>query len=305
MDTRLRDRATLEAELRVALRRDELEPFFQPLIALPTGRLVGFEMLARWPHPQRGLVPPTEFVPIAEDAGLIGQMTERLLHRACHAARDWPADVTLAVNVSPVQLRDRQLPRMIQAALEATGLPPAQLEIELTESALLADFALARSILDELKALGVRLSLDDFGTGYSSLRHLQMLPIDKIKIDSSFVRAMGADADSRKIVAAVVGLGHSLGLPTVAEGVEDVAAAIAVAELGCDIGQGYLFGKALPVAQATALAQSSPAQLQAAVNWSGAALAPGSSGVVPVPLPALAESADAVSLPIPVRFVPT
>jgi EAL domain-containing protein (putative c-di-GMP-specific phosphodiesterase class I) len=233
-------------------------------------------------------VPPTEFVPIAEDAGLVGQMTERLLHRACAAARDWPADVTLAVNVSPVQLRDRQLPRMVQAALEQTGLPPGQLEIELTETALLADFALARSILDELKALGVRLSLDDFGTGYSSLRHLQMLPIDKIKIDSSFVRAMGADADSRKIVAAVVGLGHSLGLPTVAEGVEDVAAAMAVAELGCDIGQGYLFGKALPVAAATALARTSPAELQVAVGWSGTVVAPAGTSAVSVSLPAVA-----------------
>ena len=201
-------------------------------------------MLARWPHPRRGQVPSVAFVPIAEDTGLIGPMTERLLRRACRAAVAWPAGVTLACNISPVQLRDRGLPAIVRAALAESGLQPGRLEIELTESALLDDFGLAREILAELKALGVRLALDDFGTGYSSLRHLQALPIDKIKIDAGFARSL---AESRKIVAAVVGLGRGLGLPTVAGGVEDAAAAgLLVAGLGYNVGQGWLFGRAVP-----------------------------------------------------------
>jgi diguanylate cyclase (GGDEF)-like protein len=258
MDERIRERAALASELRAALTADALEPHFQPLVDLGTGRLVGFEMLARWPHPRRGQVPPAEFVPIAEDTGLIGPMTERLLRRACRAATAWPAGVTLACNISPVQLRDRGLPAIVRAALAESGLPPGRLEIELTESALLDDFGLAREILGELKALGVRLSLDDFGTGYSSLRHLQALPIDKIKIDAGFVRSMAESAESRKIVAAVVGLGQSLGLPTVAEGVEDAAAAGLLAGLGCNVGQGWLFGRAMPEGEATALAGGGP-----------------------------------------------
>ncbi len=258
MDERIRERAALASELRAALTADALEPHFQPLVDLGTGRLVGFEMLARWPHPRRGQVPPAEFVPIAEDTGLIGPMTERLLRRACRAATAWPAGVTLACNISPVQLRDRGLPAIVRAALAESGLPPGRLEIELTESALLDDFGLAREILGELKALGARLSLDDFGTGYSSLRHLQALPIDKIKIDAGFVRSMAESAESRKIVAAVVGLGQSLGLPTVAEGVEDAAAAGLLAGLGCNVGQGWLFGRAMPEGEATALAGGGP-----------------------------------------------
>ncbi len=258
MDGRIRERAALAAELRDAVLADALEPHFQPLVDLGTGGLVGFEMLARWPHPRRGQVPPAEFVPIAEDTGLIGPMTERLLRRACRVATAWPAGVTLACNISPVQLRDRGLPGIVRAALAESGLPAGRLEVELTESALLEDFGLAREILGELKALGVRLSLDDFGTGYSSLRHLQALPIDKIKIDAGFVRSMADSAESRKIVAAVVGLGQSLGLPTVAEGVEDAAAAGLLAGLGCDVGQGWLFGRPVPEKEATALATAGP-----------------------------------------------
>jgi len=211
-------------------------------------------MLARWPHPRRGQVPPAEFVAIAEDTGLIGAMTERLLRRACRAATAWPEGVTLACNISPVQLRDRGLPGVVRAALAESRLSPGRLEIELTESALLGDFGLAREILGELKALGVGLALDDFGTGYSSLRHVQALPIDKIKIDAGFVRSMAESAEDRKIVAAVVGLGHSLGLPIVAEGVEDKAAAHLLASLGCTVGQGWLFGRAVPEGEAAALA---------------------------------------------------
>ncbi len=243
LDAHIQARALLEGELRQAIAYDALRPHFQPLVDMATGRLIGFEMLARWPHPTRGTIPPGEFIPIAEDAGLIGPMTEGLLRRACRAAAAWPSDIVVACNLSPLQLRDRGLPATVQSILDETGLPAHRLELEITESALVGDIDLARDLLGKLKALGVRLALDDFGTGYSSLRHLQLLPIDKLKIDAGFVRAMGGDIESRKIVAAVIGLSHSLGLVTVAEGVEDEATAALLRDLGCDIGQGWLYGR--------------------------------------------------------------
>ena len=243
LDAHIQARALLEGELRQAIARDALRPHFQPLVDIATGRLIGFEMLARWPHPTRGTIPPVEFIPIAEDAGLIGPMTEALLRRACRAAAGWPSDIVVACNLSPLQLRDRGLPATVQSILTETGLPAHRLELEITESALVGDIDLARDLLGKLKALGVRLALDDFGTGYSSLRHLQLLPIDKLKIDASFVRAMGGDTESRKIVAAVIGLSHSLGLLTVAEGVEDEGTAALLRDLGCDVGQGWLYGR--------------------------------------------------------------
>ncbi len=246
MDAIGRSRALLEGELRQAIAADAIVPYFQPLVGLGSDRLIGFEMLARWPHPVRGMVSPAEFIPVAEELGLIGPMTEALLRRACRAAANWPDHVTVACNVSPLQLRDPDLPGMIAAILSETGFPARRLEIEVTESALVGDLALARSLLDQLKVLGVRLALDDFGTGYSSLRHLQLLPFDKLKIDASFVGAMGKDAESGKIVSAVVGLGHSLGLSTVAEGVETAESAALLRAMGCDIGQGWLFGRPMP-----------------------------------------------------------
>ena len=253
MDAKIRERAELEADLRLAVARDELEPHFQPLVEISSGRLVGFEMLARWTHPVRGVVDPERFVPIAEDTGLVSAMSERLLRKACRAAAAWPDHLSVAVNISPLQLRDRALPTVVRSALEEAGLPARRLEIELTESALIGNLELAREIMGELKALGVHLALDDFGTGYSSLAHLQALPFDKLKIDAGFVHAMAHDSDSRKIVAAVVGLGLSLGLPTVAEGVEELGQAEVLARLGCDIGQGWLFGRPVP-AEAVAAA---------------------------------------------------
>ena len=243
LDAHIQARALLEGELRQAVAHDLLLPHFQPLVDIATGRLIGFEMLARWRHPIHGSIPPVEFIPIAEDAGLIGPMTENLLRRACRAAAAWPSDIVVACNLSPLQLRDRGLPATVQSILTETGLPAHRLELEITESALVGDIDLARDLLGKLKALGVRLALDDFGTGYSSLRHLQLLPIDKLKIDASFVRAMGGDTESRKIVAAVIGLSHSLGLLTVAEGVEDAGTATLLRELGCDVGQGWLYGR--------------------------------------------------------------
>lgn len=254
MDAQVRARALLETDLRQAVADDAILPYFQPLVALDTGRLIGFEMLARWPHPTRGMVSPAEFIPVAEDTGLIGPMTASLLRRACRiAAADWPDGVMLACNISPLQLRDRGLPGTVRAVLDESGLPAHRLELEITESALVGDLDLARNLLDQLKALGVRLSLDDFGTGYSSLRHLQTLPFDKLKIDAAFVGAMAGDVESRKIVAAVVGLGQSLGLLTVAEGVETEETAALLRSLGCDIGQGWLFGRPAPADAAARL----------------------------------------------------
>jgi predicted signal transduction protein with EAL and GGDEF domain len=253
MDAKIRERAELEADLRLAVARDELEPHFQPLVEISSGRLVGFEMLARWTHPVRGVVDPERFVPIAEDTGLVAAMSERLLRKACRAAAAWPDHLSVAVNISPLQLRDRALPTVVRSALEEAGLPPRRLEIELTESALIGNLELAREIMGDLKALGVHLALDDFGTGYSSLAHLQALPFDKLKIDAGFVHAMANDSGSRKIVAAVVGLGLSLGLPTVAEGVEELEQAEALARLGCDVGQGWLFGHPVPAEAVAAL----------------------------------------------------
>ena len=243
MDAHIQERAALKCELRQAIADDVIIPHFQPLVDMNSERLIGFEMLARWPHPTRGMVSPAEFVPLAEDIGLIGPMTDSLLRKACCVAMTWPPSIFLACNVSLLQLRDQSLPPMVRSALEFAGLPPHRLELEITESALVGDLDLARNILDELKALGIRLALDDFGTGYSSLRHLKMLPFDKLKIDAGFVGAMVGDVESRKIVAAVVGLGQSLGLTTVAEGVEEPETAAMLRHLGCDIGQGWLFGR--------------------------------------------------------------
>ena len=256
-DARVRAVAQLEGELRRAVDDDDVVPHFQPLIDLDSGRLVGVEMLARWPHPARGMISPAEFIPLAEDSGLIGPMTISLMRQACRAAAGWPGHVTLACNLSPIQLRDPGLPSTVAKVLAETGFPAARLELEVTESALVGDLALARRLLEEIRALGVKLALDDFGTGYSSLRHLQLLPFDKLKIDQSFVGAMATDKESAKIVSAVVGLGHSLGLSTVAEGVETEEVAELLQGLGCDIGQGWLFGRPVPAHRIDALVAAS------------------------------------------------
>ena len=252
-DARVRAVAQLESELRQAVADEDIVPHFQPLTDLGTGRLVGVEMLARWPHTVRGMISPGEFIPMAEKSDLIGAMTLSLLRQGCRAAAGWPAHVMLACNLSPMQLRDEGLPATVRDVLAETGFPAARLELEVTESALVGDLVLARRLLEEIKALGVKLALDDFGTGYSSLRHLQLLPFDKLKIDQSFVGAMLADKESAKIVSAVVGLGHSLGLSTVAEGVENEEVAALLRGLGCDIGQGWLFGRPVPAHRIDAL----------------------------------------------------
>jgi len=233
-------------DLRRALESNEIIPYFQPLVELRTGLLRGFETLARWQHPQRGLVPPTEFIPLAEKSGLHGLLTGKLLSAVFVAAKDIPDHLTLSVNISLTQLTDLTLPRHIWAAAEHAKFPLHRLILEITESALVGNTEYAARIATELKEQGCRLALDDFGTGYSSLRHLQLLPFDELKIDASFVRSMTHTRESRKIAAAIVGLGNSLMLTTVAEGVENQTIADMLLWLGCDIGQGWLYGRPVP-----------------------------------------------------------
>lgn len=253
LDAALRSRALLEGDLRRAVIEGVIVPYYQPLVDLRTGMMIGVEMLARWPDPARGLVSPDTFIPLAEELDLIGILTVHLLRRACLEAAQWPAEIKLACNLSPLQLQDVGLSGAIRDVFTETRFSPERLELEVTESALVGDLALARRSLEQLKTLGVRLALDDFGTGYSSLRQLQTLPFDKIKIDRSFVAAMVEDAESSKIVAAVVGLGHSLGMTTVAEGVETEATAVLLHTLGCDIGQGWLYGRPVPADRIAAM----------------------------------------------------
>ena len=236
-------------DLRRALENNEIVPYFQPLVELRTGLLCGFEALARWQHPQRGLIAPNEFIPLAEKSGLHGLLTGKLLSAVFAAAKDIPSHLTLSVNISLTQLTDLTLPRHIYSAAEHAKFPLHRLILEITESALVGNTEHAARIATELKEQGSRLALDDFGTGYSSLRHLQLLPFDELKIDASFVRSMTHTRESRKIAAAIVGLGNSLMLTTVAEGVEDQTIADMLLWLGCDIGQGWLYGRPVPPGQ--------------------------------------------------------
>jgi PAS domain S-box-containing protein len=236
-------------DLRRALENNEIVPYFQPLVELRTGLLSGFEALARWQHPQRGLIPPNEFIPLAEKSGLHGLLTGSLLRAVFAAAKDIPGHLAISVNISLTQLTDLTLPRHILAAAQQANFPLQRLILEITESALAGNTEHAARIANELKEQGSRLALDDFGTGYSSLRHLQLLPFDEIKIDASFVRSMNRTRESRKIAAAIVGLGNSLSLTTVAEGVESQTIADMLLWLGCDIGQGWLYGRPVPPEQ--------------------------------------------------------
>ncbi|RSL18130.1 PAS domain S-box-containing protein [Edaphobacter aggregans] len=246
-------------DLRRALDANEIIPYFQPMVELRTGKLTGFEILARWRHPQRGIIHPDEFIPLAEQTDLIGQLTGNLLRSAFAAAAVIPPHLTLAANISLTQLTDRTLPHHIRNAAQQSNFPLDRLILEITESALLGNPELAYLIAHELKEQGSRLALDDFGIGYSSLRQLQALPFDEIKVDASFVRSMTFTRESRKIAAAIIGLGNSLGLLTVAEGIEDQNHADMLLWLGCDIGQGYLYGRAAPAEDLPAtLAQRMP-----------------------------------------------
>jgi len=241
MDADLQKRRTIEQGLRVALSRDELRLVFQPLVGLKENRVTCFEALLRWDHAELGTISPAEFIPIAEETGLIVQIGEWVLRQACRAAATWPSSIRVAVNLSPIQFKNRKLGETVRAVLGETGLPATRLELEITESLLLADNESTLKTLHELRALGVRISMDDFGTGYSSLSYLRSFPFDKIKIDRSFMRDLDGRSDSLAIIKAVIGLGHSLGMSTTAEGVETEEQLKAVRDQGCNEVQGFLF----------------------------------------------------------------
>jgi diguanylate cyclase (GGDEF)-like protein/PAS domain S-box-containing protein len=242
MATRLRERAAMQADLRSAIQHNELFLHYQPQLKM-TGDVVGFEALARWHSAQRGMVPPDEFIPLAEESSLILSMGEWVLREACLEAITWQKPLRIAINVSPIQFRHGDLPNLVHSVLLQTGLAPGRLELEITEGVLIDDFSRAVSILCRLKSLGVQIALDDFGTGYSSLSYLHAFPFDKIKIDRSFISEVDSNRHSIAIVRAVIGLGRSLGIPVLAEGVETEAQHVFLAREGCHEVQGYLTGR--------------------------------------------------------------
>jgi diguanylate cyclase (GGDEF)-like protein len=253
MDAQARARRKLELDLRQAIARGELDVYYQPCVSLQDGRITGCEALVRWRHPERGMVSPAEFIPIAEETGLINEIGEWVLSTACADAISWPNGIRLAVNVSPVQFKSATLALKVTAALAASGLSASRLELEITEAVLIRDDDTALAILHQLRAIGVRIALDDFGTGYSSLSYLQRFPFDKIKIDRAFVEDLAEGDGSSSIVQAVVNIAAARRMTTTAEGVETEAQRQMLRALGCSEMQGYLFSPPKPLAQIKAL----------------------------------------------------
>jgi EAL domain-containing protein (putative c-di-GMP-specific phosphodiesterase class I) len=247
MDARLQARRALEYDLRQALVQQQFEVYYQPQAETRSKQLTGFEALVRWQHPKRGMIAPDDFIPLAEETGLIVPLGEWVLRTACAAAVGWPEHLGVCVNLSPVQFTRGGLANLVGKVLRAYRLKPRRLELEITEGVLIKDSEQTLQTLLQLKALGVRIAMDDFGTGYSSLGYLQRFPFDKIKIDQSFIRALGSDADSLAIVRAVIGLGRSLRMPVVAEGVETEEQLALLRREQCDGIQGYLIGEPKPL----------------------------------------------------------
>ncbi len=263
MDVRLRARHVLEHELRLALSVGEFELFYQPLVVLETGVISCFEALLRWHSPRRGLVPPAEFIPAAEEIGLIVPLGEWVLRNACAEAAAWPSNLKVAVNLSPVQFKTGNLHETVSTILAETGLPAGRLELEITESVLLAESKTNLSTLRQLRDLGVGISMDDFGTGYSGMSYLRTFPFDKIKIDRSFVADLCDNGECLAIVRAIAKLGLNLGIPTLAEGVETEAQRELLRKEGCTEMQGYLFSKPIPAREIAGLLRSKGSDWQA------------------------------------------
>jgi predicted signal transduction protein with EAL and GGDEF domain len=253
MERALIAHAEIEQGIRVGLDHDQFVPYFEPQVDLATGEIVGFEMLARWIHPLSGVIGPDVFIPVAEEIGLIGRLSEHVIAEALREAASWDAKVKISVNISPFQLADGWLAQRIVKTLADTGFPAERLVIEITESSLFADIDLARTIVTSLKNQGIRLALDDFGTGFSSLAHLRSLPFDIIKIDRSFVTNINAKRENSAIVRAVTTLANALQVPVCVEGIESEDSYKTVVRLGCEIGQGWYFGKPMPAEQAREL----------------------------------------------------
>jgi diguanylate cyclase (GGDEF)-like protein len=251
MDAHVERRLRIERDLRAALAVEAIVPHYQPLVSLDGERVLGFEALARWKGHED--VPPQLFITIAEESGLIGELGDQLLRRACLDARRWPAELTLAFNISPVQLSDHTLGLRILSILGETGLDPRRLELEIIESAIVSNMQVAREVLGCLRAAGVRVAIDDFGTGYATLSQLIELRFDKIKIDRSFVARLGKDVESDVIVRAILGLASGFGMTVTAEGIEDTSQLAFLRLNGCTEGQGFLFSKAVPANEVLAL----------------------------------------------------
>jgi diguanylate cyclase (GGDEF)-like protein len=253
MDEEIRALAEVEADLRQAIDRGEIEPYFQPVVNLADGELEYFEVLARWNHPARGVLLPASFIPAAEQLDLIHDVFGTILRQACRAAKTWPSAISIAVNVAPQQLSRPHFAEGVLGILAETGFPARRLEIELTESALIANLQQTVAAVTSLKNQGVRLALDDFGAGHSSLHHLRSLPFDRLKIDGSFVKTMASDPEAAKIVQVISTLGRALGLKTTGEWVESADVRTALAAAGCASGQGYHLGKPMPAQEAAQL----------------------------------------------------
>jgi diguanylate cyclase (GGDEF)-like protein/PAS domain S-box-containing protein len=256
MDARMQARRKLEIDLRKAIVNGEFELFYQPLVDMKTEHVTGFEALIRWHHPERGMIPPLEFIAVAEETGLIVPIGDWVLVQACAEAATWPSDVKIAINLSPIQFKNKGLLLSVVSALAASELSPNRLELEITESVLLQDGDATLAILNELRGLGVRISMDDFGTGYSSLSYLRKFPFDKIKIDQTFIFDMSVHDDSLAIVRAVIAMGKGLGIATTAEGVETLAQFKQLKLEGCTEVQGYLFSPPRPATEVRGLLAS-------------------------------------------------
>jgi diguanylate cyclase (GGDEF)-like protein len=246
MDAHIERRIAIEMELRAAVAAKTIVPYYQPIVAFAGKQVVGFEALARWKSDKFGWVPPDLFITVAEEIGIIGELGDQLLRQACLDARAWPPELTLAFNISAVQLRDPAIGLRILAILGETGFSPRRLELEITETALVDNMKMAQTATDQLRQAGVKIALDDFGTGYATLSQLLSLKFDRIKIDRSFIDRLGKDKASTTIVRAVLGLAHGFELKTTAEGIENDEQLASLRADGCLEGQGYLFGKAMP-----------------------------------------------------------
>jgi diguanylate cyclase (GGDEF)-like protein/PAS domain S-box-containing protein len=243
MEDELREKAVFKSRLKQAVEGGEVVPFYQPLVDLRSGRLIGMEVLARWRHPERGILAPSEFIAHAEHGGLITPLFKSLLRQACRDAIGWPEGLKIAVNMSPRQLQDASLAGVVLDILSASGLSPLRLELEVTETGIVHDLGTAKRLLGLLREAGIRVALDDFGTGYASLRMVKELAVDRLKIDRSFVMALASAPESGRYVSAIIGLARALGLGTTAEGIEDATTMRRIAAMGCDLGQGYFFGR--------------------------------------------------------------
>jgi diguanylate cyclase (GGDEF)-like protein len=264
MEALIKEESILEKDFRTALSREEIRSYFQPIVDIESKRIVGFESLARWDHPVKGDISPEVFIALAEELGLLDDLSGQLFADACRSAANWPEDISLAFNFSPSQLTNRHLPAAIKRVLDQTGLPAHRLEIEVTERGLVTDLGAVRDVLQMLRNFGVRVGIDDFGTGYSSLYNLYKLRFDKLKIDEHFIQELGSGEENDLFLRAMIGLSHGLDLCVAAEGVETDAQVETLSRLGAHQVQGFLFGKAIPPWEVAQLLSVEPIQCAAA-----------------------------------------